>query len=59
MAAACSTTCSSSKIDSVASPATIASWLPLKVVECTMARSIELKTLRKILSLDSMAATGT
>ena len=42
MAAACSTMCSSSKTESVASPATMAIGLFLNVVEWTIARSMEL-----------------
>ena len=50
--------CSSSKTESVASPATMAIGLFLNVVEWTIARSIELYVPRRILSLVSIAPTG-
>ena len=43
----------------VASPATMASWLVVKVEEWTTARSMELYTLSDTLADDSMAPTGT
>ena len=50
---------SSSKVASVASPATIASWLRPNVVECFIAFSSELKTDVKTRSVVSTAPTGT
>jgi len=40
-------------------PATIASWLVLKVEECTTARSMELYTASDTAAVESMAPTGT
>ena len=51
--------CSSSNAASVASPATIASWLRPKVVECFIAFSSELNTDVKTRSVVSIAPTGT
>ena len=50
---------SSSNACSVARPATIASWLVLKVEEWTTALSMELNTLSQTAAVHSMAPTGT